>query len=184
MQGLECIRNLLMSRIQINREKALRWEGPLCPKIKQISMKIMEKAGECIPMRCDEWCFQIVCPFDQHTVNVRERKCSCRKWELTGIPCKHACSAIWCRNEEPETYVHNCYHVSTYLKVYETLIYGLNGPELWPESTLKPPLPPNFVDKVGRPQKMRMREPDEPPDASNQHRLRGAPRFLICKTCG
>ncbi|XP_012850789.1 PREDICTED: uncharacterized protein LOC105970499 [Erythranthe guttata] len=145
---LESIRNLLMTRIQINREKALKWDGPLCPKIKQVLMKTMKEAGECIPIRSDEWNFQIMGPSTQHSVDVRERRCSCRKWDLTGIPCKHACSAIWCRNEDPESYVHNCYKVETYLKCYETPIFPLNGPELWPASTIEPPLPPNYTDKV------------------------------------
>ncbi|XP_012830624.1 PREDICTED: uncharacterized protein LOC105951718 [Erythranthe guttata] len=181
---LESIRNLLMTRIQINREKALKWDGPLCPKIKQVLMKTMKEAGECIPIRSDEWNFQIMGPSTQHSVDVRERRCSCRKWDLTGIPCKHACSAIWCRNEDPESYVHNCYKVETYLKCYETPIFPLNGPELWPASTIEPPLPPNYTDKVGRPQRIRRREADEPPVAKNPHRLVGVKRSHKCRTCG
>lgn len=182
---LEAIRNLLMVRMQSNKEKAAKWEDPLCPKIKKILMKNMEEAGECIPMKSDDWHFQIMSPYDQHTVDLTQRKCSCRKWDLSGIPCKHACSAIWCRNEEPESYVHSCYSVETYLKVYEPPILGFNGPELWPKSALDPPLPPNYIEKVGRPQIIRRREPDEPPAAaSNPHRLLGIKRRNKCRTCG
>ncbi|XP_012851396.1 PREDICTED: uncharacterized protein LOC105971096 [Erythranthe guttata] len=182
---LETIRNLLMTRVQSNKEKAAKWEGLLCPKIKKILMKIMEEAGECISMKCDDYHFQIIGPFDQHTVDLLERKCSCKKWDLSGIPCKHACSAIWCRNEESESYVHNCYKVETYLQVYEPPILGFNGPELWPKSSLEAPLPPNYIEKAGRPQRLRRREPDEPPaPGANPHRLRGIKRNNKCKTCG
>lgn len=36
-------------------------------------MKNMEEAGECIPMKCDDWHFQIVGPFDQRIVDLIER---------------------------------------------------------------------------------------------------------------
>ncbi|GJT84440.1 transposase, MuDR [Tanacetum coccineum] len=32
---------------------------------------------------------------NQCMVNMEERTCSCRKWDLTGMPCKHAVGAIW-----------------------------------------------------------------------------------------
>lgn len=28
-------------------------------------------------------------------VNLNERTCTCRYWEITGLPCKHAVCAIW-----------------------------------------------------------------------------------------
>ncbi|GKA72747.1 transposase, MuDR, partial [Tanacetum coccineum] len=49
---------------------------------------------------------------DQCVVNVEERTCSCKKWDLTGMPCKHAVAAIWNMVENglehgiPETWVH------------------------------------------------------------------------------
>ncbi|GJU22748.1 retrovirus-related pol polyprotein from transposon TNT 1-94 [Tanacetum coccineum] len=32
---------------------------------------------------------------DQCVVDLEQRMCSCRKWEVTGLPCKHDISAIW-----------------------------------------------------------------------------------------
>nr|KAJ0224598.1 hypothetical protein LSAT_V11C100029920 [Lactuca sativa] len=31
---------------------------------------------------------------DQHVVDVRKQTCSCRKWELIGIPCRHAIATL------------------------------------------------------------------------------------------
>ncbi|GKE88142.1 mutator type transposase, partial [Tanacetum coccineum] len=40
--------------------------------------------------------YQVTCPWgDQFVVNLSERVCSCRKWELSGIPCTHAVASIW-----------------------------------------------------------------------------------------
>ncbi|GKD41860.1 mutator type transposase, partial [Tanacetum coccineum] len=39
--------------------------------------------------------YQVTCPWgDQFVVNLSERVCSCRKWELSGIPCTHAVASI------------------------------------------------------------------------------------------
>ncbi|KAK4383958.1 hypothetical protein Sango_3104300 [Sesamum angolense] len=70
------------------------------------------------------------------------------------------------------------------MKCYEFPIFGLNGPELWPKSINTPPLPPVYKGTVGRPQKMRRREPDEPPASSNPHRLIGVKRKNKCRSCG
>ncbi|KAL0297793.1 UNVERIFIED_CONTAM: hypothetical protein Sradi_6831400 [Sesamum radiatum] len=72
-------------------------------------------------------------PFDQHNANLFSRNCSCRRWDLTGITCRHTISVIWCRNEDPEDDVHDVYKVSTYLRCYEHAIHGVNDAKLWPK---------------------------------------------------
>jgi hypothetical protein len=52
---------------------------------------------------------------DQVVVDVQKRTCSCRKWELRGMLCKHALATIWemdVNNMEvgtPESWVHRAY---------------------------------------------------------------------------
>ncbi|KAL0355229.1 UNVERIFIED_CONTAM: hypothetical protein Sradi_3969800 [Sesamum radiatum] len=140
---LETIRNMLMIRMQVNRDKARKWGFNLCPKIK------------------DDLHFQIIGPFDQHNVDLLNRSCSCRRWDLTGIPCRHTISAIWCRNEDPQDYVHDVY-----------------------KCELPPPLSPKYENKPGRPKKMRRRQPDEPPAATNTTRMKKCQKSLRCGKCG
>ncbi|CAA0818510.1 MuDR family transposase [Striga hermonthica] len=146
----------------------------------------MKKAEELIHMRSDEWNFQIMGPFEQHTVDVLGRSCSCRKWELTGLPCKHAISAIWCRKEEPGWYVDHLYTVETYRKAYELPILGINGPDLWPNVELPLPIPPVIVKRPGRPKKVKRRNPTEPPSSlpHNPLRLKKHQRSVTCRVCG
>ncbi|CAA0825805.1 Unknown protein [Striga hermonthica] len=110
----------------------------------------MKKAGELIPMRSDEWNFQIMGPFEQHTVDVLGRSCSCRK------------------------------------KAYELPILGINGPDLWPNVELPPPIPPAIVKRPGRPKKARIRNPTVPPSAlpHNPLRLKKHQRSVTCRVCG
>ncbi|GJZ42221.1 mutator type transposase [Tanacetum coccineum] len=75
---LEFIKEYLMKRI-VNEQKVIsKSDGPHTPNATKVFKKIMKDAG------------QIKC-----VVNMRTKECSCRKWELIGIPCKHAIAAIW-----------------------------------------------------------------------------------------
>ncbi|KAL0448031.1 UNVERIFIED_CONTAM: hypothetical protein Slati_1931000 [Sesamum latifolium] len=74
--------------------------------------------------------------------------------------------------------------VSSYLRCYEHAIQGINGAELWPKCELPPLLPPKYENKPGRPKKMRRRQPDEPPAATNTTRMKKCQKSLRCGKCG
>ncbi|XP_073123411.1 uncharacterized protein [Henckelia pumila] len=119
------------------------------------------------------------------------RSCSCRKWDLTGIPCKHAICAIWYKKEDPGACIHPHYMTNTYNRCYAMSIMPVNGQDLWPDCDFTPPLPPVYTEKIGRPAKLRRREPDEPPPASKNkqaqkkaRKLNGAKRSTSCRKCG
>ncbi|CAH9122301.1 unnamed protein product [Cuscuta epithymum] len=123
--------------------------------------------------------------------DMNERSCSCRGWGLSGIPCKHAISAIYNQDEDPEDYVHECYTVEVYKSIYQHVILGINGEELWDKSNYIPPLPPNFGRGVGRPSKARRKEPDEPTSQKKKKsssktivKLKRKQNTVKCKKCG
>ncbi|KAL0413356.1 UNVERIFIED_CONTAM: hypothetical protein Sradi_1537300 [Sesamum radiatum] len=161
---LEWIREYLMKRLQENREKtSKKWKDTLCPKIKKLLQKNVDKIGDCIPIKSNDRHYQISC-YDgsQFSVDLEMRTCTCRLWQLSGIPFKHACSAIFNQNLQPEDMVHPYYNVETYKQVYEPAILPISGETLWTETGFIPPLPPNFGRGPGRPAGARNREPDEP----------------------
>ncbi|KAI3447350.1 hypothetical protein Pfo_004015 [Paulownia fortunei] len=124
------IREYLMRRLQENRDRAeTKWKGKLCPKIKKIIEKHIDKVADCIPIKSDDRHYQVSC-FDgsQYTVHLDKLICTCRQWELSGIPCKHAICAILNQNELLEDYVHSCYNVETYKQVYRPAILGIRRP--------------------------------------------------------
>ncbi|KAL0398119.1 UNVERIFIED_CONTAM: hypothetical protein Sradi_2155200 [Sesamum radiatum] len=160
---LEWIREYLMKRLQENRDRAAKkWKGTICPKIKKLVQKHADKIGDCIPIKANDRHYQISC-YDgsQFSVDLEKRTCTCRIWQLTGIPCKHACSAIFNQNLMPEDMVHPYYNVDTYKQVYEPAILPISGEMLWSETLFIPPMPPNFGRGPGRPAGARNREPDE-----------------------
>ncbi|KAG8387629.1 hypothetical protein BUALT_Bualt02G0041000 [Buddleja alternifolia] len=150
---LEWIRQYLMTRLLENRDKARkRWQGRLrlCPRIRKIVDRHMDKTSDCIPIKSDDLHYKVECyDLQRFTVDLHNHTCSCRKWELTGIPCHHAISAICRQKLDPEDFVHVAYTVDTYLKVYEHSILPVNGPRLWAKTFFIPPMPPNFERSVG-----------------------------------
>ena len=70
---------------------------------------------------------QVTGPDSQFVVYMEMKTCACKKWDLTGIPCQHACCCITENNEEPEKYVDECYSVETFNKVYSHVINPTNG---------------------------------------------------------
>ncbi|KAG8373885.1 hypothetical protein BUALT_Bualt11G0071800 [Buddleja alternifolia] len=64
---------------------------------------------------------------EQHTVDLENYTCRCRKWDISGIPCKHACSAITFQGLQIEEFVYKSYRVDTYLEVYSPAIMSING---------------------------------------------------------
>lgn len=110
----------------------------------------MEKAGDCIPMKSTDWEYEISC-YDgsRYSVDLRVHTYSCRKWELSGIPCKHDINAICCQMLNPEDFVYDCYSVETYNKVYEPAIKLMDRPSLWDKTCYIPHFSPNFGRKKG-----------------------------------
>ncbi|KAL0406383.1 UNVERIFIED_CONTAM: hypothetical protein Slati_3952200 [Sesamum latifolium] len=111
------------------------------------------------------------CYGDKHNLHLGEKTCSCRKWQLTGIPCAHAFSGMYFMGYKPEDYVHEYYHKSIFLRVYSHLMMPLLGPDEWPHSDRPSLLPPISERMPRRPKKQdRRKTPDE--DITKDHVLK------------
>ncbi|XP_060196681.1 uncharacterized protein LOC132626000 [Lycium barbarum] len=183
---LEKVRYLLMARMQTNREKAYKWKsGDVCPRIKDILHNNQIAAAEYIPRKSNHWSYEILGATitDNWAVDLENKSCSCRKWSLTGIPCKHAIAAIWAKKDNILDYVHDCYNVETYRRIYENSVLPMNGPQMWPKSSKVPPLPPRVIkdNKRGRKQKVRRKEQDEV--GASRTKMKRKQKSLDCSTC-
>ncbi|KAL0411139.1 UNVERIFIED_CONTAM: hypothetical protein Slati_3703600, partial [Sesamum latifolium] len=139
----------------------------------------------------DDQHYQVSClDGSQQCVDLGAKSCSCRKWQLSGIPSKHACCAIYYQKQDPVDYVHECYRVETYKKVYAPAIQPMSHEGLWSECCIIPPIPPNFGRGAGRPKKARRRESDEPTLKKKKsktpqlQKLRRNQKTVHCSSCG
>lgn len=106
---------------------------------------------------------------------------ACSITDIAGIPCKHACSVFRKTTERPESYVDQCYHKSTQVKIYSHFITPVPGPNQWTKAatnlTVRPPI---YKRPVGRPAKNRKRGPDSP--VRNGRVTRGG-TYIRCGEC-
>ncbi|KAL4289626.1 hypothetical protein GQ457_14G018530 [Hibiscus cannabinus] len=179
------IRCKLMNRFYVKRIVADKFSGPLCPRIQKKLDKNKEISGRYWPQPSTLRKFQIICPINQFIVDLDEKSCSCRKWDLSGIPCAHAISAIWFNKEHPEAYVDACYTVDTQKKIYEEAINPIRGKTSWPSSTFIPKPPIQQPKQPGRPKMKRKKESDElTPQKEKFAKLMKIGVSMTCSKCG
>ena len=147
---LEYIREYLMKRLCVVQAAINKCETLLTPTATQLFEVIKKEAVRYVAQYNSAGKYQVGCPWqDQYVVDLNDRSCTCRNWEITGMPCKHAVAAIWDRiaNSEDsspvEEYVHPCYMTTTWRAMYFNKIDPINGRSLWPKNespyTLLPP---------------------------------------------
>jgi hypothetical protein len=114
-------------------------------------------------------------------VNLEERNCSCRKWQVLGIPCKHAIAFITYLRESLEKYVDNYYSVGKFRAAYESLIPAMPDKAQWPQFDhgffMHPPL---IKSTVGRRQNQRFKGCTE----GSTTRKKGSHQCKVCKKYG
>ncbi|KAH6788984.1 hypothetical protein C2S51_003990 [Perilla frutescens var. frutescens] len=66
-----------------------------------------------------------------YMVDLQNRTCDCREFELDLIPCSHAAAVICCTGAAIYDYVDRCYKVESLVGMYNSIIRGLPHPEQW-----------------------------------------------------
>ncbi|RXH75453.1 hypothetical protein DVH24_030174 [Malus domestica] len=111
---------------------------------------------------------------DQYVVDLTECTRSCRRYDLTGIPCNHAIVAINYKKEKLEDYVDVCYSKVIYLKIFGHLIQPMNRMLMW-EVAKNPPIQPYLY--IRQLKKKRNKE-------LAQGKIKGPLKYGICKKEG
>ncbi|MED6126827.1 hypothetical protein PIB30_116841 [Stylosanthes scabra] len=69
------------------------------------------------------------------TVDLGNQECTCRFWQLTGLPCRHACAALAHRGRRPEEQIHNWLGMQAYNTAYRQNINPVPSKEFWEKVT-------------------------------------------------
>ncbi|XP_058747068.1 uncharacterized protein LOC131620060 [Vicia villosa] len=120
-------------------------------------------------------------PTDMFTVNLKDHICSCRKWELSGLPCVHALSCMKSRNFKFEDFVPEYYRKSRYIVLYKPVIYPVNGSNLWARTQYPDVHPPKYRKMPRRPKKKRNLEQGELDGTDKKIRRTGL--IVKCSRC-
>ncbi|XP_017426215.1 uncharacterized protein LOC108334790 [Vigna angularis] len=143
---MEDIRVYLMKRWATNRTKVASMDFTICPKIKKRLQKECNLSRFWVPRHTSS-------VGNKFTLDLDTKKCSCRKWMISAIPCCHAIATMNYSNVDPENFIPTLFTRSTYEEVYASIIFPLNGHLLWETTNFNDVLPPVMRKMPGRPKK-------------------------------
>ena len=156
---LEEIRTKQLERIQIRGQWVKHYNYPVPPVIKEILDNAASNSTSW--RRNGENEYQVSGPAGQFVVNMLNRTCTCRLWQISGLPCVHATVSIL-RCKHPLTdYVSPLYLRASMAALYEHVLYPVSCMENWSRSSeVSFELdPPNTKRQRGRPRKLRREQP-------------------------
>jgi hypothetical protein len=137
-------------------------------------------ARKCISTRADVGLWQVKSGEKSYEVNLDNRTCSCRKWDLTGLPCNHAVSAIYKAKGHPEDFVSDFFKKPMYMDSYNHVFSPMPGQHGWTKTNTEDIMPPGFRDhQKGRRQEKRRRGKFEPPKPKETSRM----ATITCGNC-
>ncbi|XP_018633592.2 uncharacterized protein [Nicotiana tomentosiformis] len=158
---LEEIRVKVMSRVAKMREFAETWQDGVYPMAMMVFNTNVEKS-----MRVDfifngDTCFELKDGPYKFIVDLRTGYRSCRSWELKGISCPYAITAMHFKRLDPSENIVHWYIKETYMKAYSHFIQPVPNMIIWPESSNPKVLPPPVQNMPGRVRKNRRKEVGE-----------------------
>ena len=100
----------------------------------------------------------------RHAINLEQKICTCRAWQVTGKPCSHALAFIakLSRKVQMDEFVHRYFSVDWFKKTYACTFNPMTSKDSWPHVDLGYKITkPKLKRKPGRPRKSRIKAYDE-----------------------
>ncbi|XP_078171459.1 uncharacterized protein LOC144565543, partial [Carex rostrata] len=171
---LDAIREKIMVLFDKKRRNVRKWKGILVPKVKNYLNKITKNLGEYEVCRSSDNRAEVKCKGKRWEVILDEKKCSCRVWQVKGLPCVHAAAFIaFTRDANWEKYVDPYFTIEKCKAAYAMDIAPMPGKDQWVHVATEDKIyPPTIKRPPGRPKKNRYVSSDEP---TRKHK---------CRRCG
>ncbi|CAN6273446.1 unnamed protein product [Urochloa humidicola] len=180
---LETIRRKVMVRIHDNRTKSESWLTKICPNILKKLNVYITQSGKCHAICNGASKFEVMHFDNRFTVDLEKRECSCRYWQLSGLPCPHAISCIFSKTNSLDEYIASCYSVESFKNTYEHCLQPIEDMTHWPVSDRAKLKAPDYVWMPGKPRTER-RYQTGPPRGTKLSRVGTVIRCTKCKQTG
>ena len=128
---LEWIRVRLMTRLHTKMITMEKYGRLVCPNVQDKLEKLKMESRSFFAMPFGRFKYEVDNDYERHVVDLTKKECTCRIWDLIGIPCKHGVTAIYKNHEHPEDYLHDCYLKEAYLNVYSKIIHPMSSQDKW-----------------------------------------------------
>ncbi|KAH7859750.1 hypothetical protein Vadar_004989 [Vaccinium darrowii] len=180
----ESIRRYLMTRLQTRFKLGMGFKGTICPRIRNKLEATKKWVGECDAMYSGGTIFEVITVLGTYIVDIGQKTCSCRKWDVSGVPCVHGLATIITDKSDLEQYVDKYYHCSTFGRTHNHIIKPIPDQTMWVRTEYDPINPPPLRKRSGRPKKNRRKGEDEPKTSSGVRKHYTTLRCGKCKQPG
>ncbi|XP_049368004.1 uncharacterized protein LOC125832858 [Solanum verrucosum] len=181
---LEEIRVQVMRLIGKNEKKLRTWVTDLNPECMKLYIDYRAIAHGCKVEFNRDWGYEVSDGEDIYTVNPEQKKCTCKIWDLSGIPCRHAIKALTQKKVDSITEMHWWYSKEAYMLTYKYKMQPVRGQKFWKVDPSSAMLPPDVVKQLGRPKMNRNREPDEARKRKGEWSQSRKGTQMTCSNCG
>lgn len=143
------------------------WSTILVPSAEKRMREAISCASTYQVLRSDEVEFEVLSADRSDIVNIGTHCCSCRDWQLHGIPCSHAVAALLSCKKDLYEFTEKCFTVASYRATYSEEIYAVPEKLGWrkgdegsvdddDDGDIRIVRPPKFRRPPGRPEKKRI----------------------------
>ncbi|XP_015949819.1 uncharacterized protein LOC107474693 [Arachis duranensis] len=119
-------------------------------------------------------------------VDLGKRSCTCDFWQLSGIPCVHACAALARAGRRPDEFCHSWLTMEAYNNTYGFHINPIPSQALWEKSPYNRPQAPKLKKKPEPIKKKRRKDADEEPSKGKKQKtsVKRVHKKGYCRYCG
>ncbi|KAL8527800.1 hypothetical protein ACS0TY_005578 [Phlomoides rotata] len=103
---LEEIRVSIMEKMHEKHEEMKNMTGRICPRIVQMLEVTRYYSRNCICKPAVGGRYQIMIGDEGYVVDLEGHTCTCKGWQITGLPCTHTCTTIHFMHQAPADYAH------------------------------------------------------------------------------
>ncbi|KAG4928974.1 hypothetical protein JHK85_055460 [Glycine max] len=131
VQMMEHIRQQMVSWFNDRQDMGMTWTSILVPSAEKRIMEAIADAHCYQVLRANEVEFEIVSTERTNIVDIRSRECSCRRWQLYGLPCAHAAAALISCGHNAHMFAEPCFTVQSYRMTYSQMINPIPDKSQW-----------------------------------------------------
>ncbi|WVY93851.1 hypothetical protein V8G54_032939 [Vigna mungo] len=131
VQMMEHIRQQMISWFSDRQDMGMRWTSILVPSAEKRILEAIADAHCYQVLRANEVEFEIVSTERTNIVDIRSRECSCRRWQLYGLPCAHAAAALISCGHNAHMFAEPCFTVQSYRMTYSQMINPIPDKSQW-----------------------------------------------------
>ncbi|XP_070002584.1 uncharacterized protein LOC142165949 [Nicotiana tabacum] len=124
---LEDIRVKGITLLREHEVQVKSWTRDFSPQSMKLYANYLKIAHTCLLHFNGDAGYEIREGEDKHTVRMEVKQCSCRQWQLSGIPCPHTIKALIYKRNDPLEQMHWWYSKDAALKAYSHKLQPVKG---------------------------------------------------------